>query len=113
MKTIGILKDINKAFMMLTVVLYFTIFLGLIFQVVLGGYQVIIALVLLFYWKGFSKKIKNKLLIYWGVVLVYGICYITGFLNLTGAYWFISFAIVPILIALYFSLFLEDIKQEE
>lgn len=111
MKKINILKGINTTLMILTVLLYVTIYLGLIFQIVLGVYQVITALVMLFYWKSFSKEVKNKLLAYWVVVLLYGSSYIIGFLTLIDECWFVPYAIIPMLIALYFSLFIKDIKK--
>ncbi len=113
MKYIDNLRIINKGLMIITILLYMTIFLGLISQIVLGAYQVIVALVLLCFWSGFSKKVKNKLLHYYAAVLTYGLYCSIDLLGLARDYWGVLYGIIPMLIALYFSLLLEDIKQEE
>ncbi|SEE34242.1 hypothetical protein SAMN04487765_2204 [Tenacibaculum sp. MAR_2010_89] len=111
MKYINILKKLNRVLIVTTIVMYLTIYLGLLVQVILGAYQLLIAFVLLFFIKNFSKKSKNKLMIYWLVVLLYGMVWIIDMdVNLGGYLGVILYIILPMIIALYFSYFLESLR---
>lgn len=114
MKYINILKKLNRALIVTTIVMYVTIYLGLLVQVILGAYQLLIAFVLLFFMKNFSKKSKNKLMVYWLVVLLYGMVWLIGVdINLASYLWVILYIILPMIIALYFSFFLESLDKKE
>ncbi|WP_108866646.1 hypothetical protein [Aquimarina aquimarini] len=75
MKTIHI---INKWSFILTLLLYLTIYLGLIAQIFLGGIQIILASILLFYWKKFDKEQKKHLITYSCLVMLYGLIFLTS-----------------------------------
>ena len=51
-----IIYYINKIILLLTAILYITIFYGLYAQIVLGFIQVLSSLILLFFWKRINKK---------------------------------------------------------
>lgn len=114
MKYINILKKLNRALIVATIVMYVTIYFGLLIQIVLGAYQLLLAFVLLFFMKSFSKKGKNKLLIYWAVVLLYGTVWLFNIdVGLEAYLGVIFYIILPMIIALYFSFFLESLDKKE
>ena len=67
---------INQIILLITIILYVTIYLGMILQILLGGIQIISALILFRYWKQIPQKIKEYLNIYWVITIVYGICWL-------------------------------------
>ena len=112
MKYIIILRYVNRAFFALTLCLYVTILLGLYAQVVLGAYQLLVGLILLFFLKKLSIKPKNGILIYWFVVSIYFV--ITYTLNKVAKdFPVINFMIIPMLIASYFTYILETMKLKK
>ncbi|WP_408041596.1 hypothetical protein [Tenacibaculum amylolyticum] len=108
---IRILSLSNRLLLIATISLYATIIFGLYAQVLLGGYQVLAALLLIFLWKNYGKKEKNMLIIYWGITLVYGILSIIGNFSMNGFWGILFWIIIPISIAVYFTYVLEIIKK--
>ena len=113
MKYINSVRNVNRGLMVITIILYATIILGLCFQIVLGAYQVLIALILLFYKEEFTKKTKNNLSIYFISVLIFGMFWLMGAFDSILNYWFIPYAIIPMGFAFFFSIFLEELKLKE
>ncbi|WCO00987.1 hypothetical protein [Psychroserpens ponticola] len=103
---------INKVSLIITFVLYLTIFLGMYAQMVLGALQIISALILFFFWKQLSKNSKEKLYIYWTIVTIYGLCWLMDWKGY-NEYFTIVFGImiVPMSIATYFVYILKSIKN--
>ncbi|MFK8037430.1 MAG: hypothetical protein AB8B74_04020 [Crocinitomicaceae bacterium] len=99
------IHNINKWSFGITVVLYamiITIFFGLIAQALLGGIQIILALVILLQWKQFSQYIQKLISIYWAIVISYAAM---GFLiteHINESLGIIYFVIIPMIIAGYF-----------
>ncbi|WP_211075738.1 hypothetical protein [Aquimarina sp. MMG016] len=97
MKTI---HNINKWSFIITLLLYLTIYFGLLAQILLGSVQIILVLILLYYWKDFQTKQKQHLAIYVGIVIFYGLLFLT---NVLKSYFLIFFiTVVPMSIAGYF-----------
>ncbi|WP_431164876.1 hypothetical protein [Tenacibaculum halocynthiae] len=113
MKYINILKKLNRVLIVTTIVMYLTIYFGLLIQMVLGVYQLLTAFILLFYIKKITSKDKYKLLIYWGAVLLYGMGWLVSFdISLGNYVGVIFYIILPMIIALYFSYFLESLRTK-
>lgn len=109
---IKVINWINRGVFSITVILYLTIFLGLYAQIILGITQVVSAIILLFFVKNFSMKNQNRIIIYWGVTLFYGLLYLADFLDKLDSLWFVMLVFIPLGIAGYFTFILESIKRE-
>ena len=81
-------------------------------QIILGITQVVSAIILLFFVKNFSMKNQNRIIIYWGVTLFYGLLYLADFLDKLDSLWFVMLVFIPLGIAGYFTFILESIKRE-
>lgn len=93
----------NKIILITTLVLYLTYYLGLYAQIVLGIVQVISALLLLFQWELFTKKIKIKLFYYYSLVIIYGFCWFLDWtLSDNDVFIILVVMIIPMSIAIYF-----------
>ncbi|MDY8134486.1 hypothetical protein [Aquimarina sp. 2201CG5-10] len=97
MKTI---HNINKWCFIITLVLYVTIYLGLIAQFFLGAIQVILALSILISWEKLQLTHKRHLSIYFGIAILYGLLWATEIINTDFAIVFMT--VVPMSIAGYF-----------
>lgn len=103
---------INKFFLITTGVLYLTIILGLYAQVVLGGIQLISALLIFIYWNKFTEKTKKMIYIYWSSVLVYGSLWLIDWNFLNDMILFIGgIILLPMSLAVYFFYILDSIKN--
>ncbi|WP_103863658.1 hypothetical protein [Aquimarina sp. I32.4] len=100
MKIIKTIHLINKWSFILTLALYLTIYLGLIAQIFLGGIQIILASILLFYWKKLDKEQKKHLITYACLVVLYGLLSLTSISTSDLALLYL--VIVPMSIAGYF-----------
>ncbi|SEM00294.1 hypothetical protein SAMN04487910_3873 [Aquimarina amphilecti] len=78
MKTI---HNINKWSFIITLVLYITIIGGLLAQIALGAIQIVLGIIILFHWKKLNIKTKRHLLLYWFIVLMYGLLWATDTFN--------------------------------
>lgn len=113
MKMIRILNITNKTFMIITGMLYLTIYFGLLFQIILGGFQLIAGILLLFYWKNYTQKHKKMLAAYWLLTLAYGTLFlIEGFSRVSNDYWYIFLAIIPMMIAVYHTVLLYNLNKD-
>ncbi len=74
MKTI---HKINQIILITTLVLYLTIFLGLMMQIVLGFYQILATIIILIFYKDqLDTKAKKYLLVYILAVIIFAIVFI-------------------------------------
>jgi len=99
--------------MIITAVLYITVYLGMIFQIALGAYQVIVALIMLFSYKQLLKRDKSRILVYWLVVFLFALFWSLGWLE--AGHEIFPMVIYPMSIAVYFTFFLEKLgtKNQE
>lgn len=108
-----LIYQINKVVLIITYLLYLTIFFGLYAQMALGAIQIIYALLLFFYWKKLSNKTKNQLYIYWAIVIVYGLCWLLDWKDFNDTFYLIfGMMVVPMAIATYFVYLLKVSKNE-
>ncbi|MEQ6123016.1 hypothetical protein AAON49_02300 [Pseudotenacibaculum sp. MALMAid0570] len=112
MKYTAILVYLNRFIMGATLLLYLTIFLGLYAQIVLGGFQLLSGLILLFFWPRLNTLAKRNLKWYWITVILYGaLCLLCMHFHIEcGVFVYI---ILPMSIAGYFSYVLESFKKNE
>ena len=100
MKTI---HNINKWSFIITLILYLTIYLGLLAQILLGFFQVIIAVIVSCNWKKLNHKNKQHLLIYWSLASSYGLLLLTSVNTINNFIILILlFCLIPMSIAAYF-----------
>ena len=70
-KFIKIIYGINKISFVITALLFITIIYGFFAEMYLGVIQVLSSLLLLIYWNDYSKKEKERLLLYYKLVIGY------------------------------------------
>lgn len=104
-----ILYNINKIVLIITIVLYLTIIFGLYAQIVLGVIQILTAISLLFLLNSLKKEQKLQLLIYWLLVILYGIRWYIK-IDLKD-FWWLGIIVIPMCIAGYFLYILRHIKN--
>jgi hypothetical protein len=100
----------NRVMMGITLVLYITIVYGLMFQLLLGFFQLISGLCFLFFWKRLSKHIQSAMLLYYMVSLVYLAIYFSGLFDIWDNWFFVI--VIPYGIAIYFTYILETIQRK-
>ncbi len=104
-----LLYQFNKICLIINLILYLTFFFGLYAQIVLGGIQVISAIGLFFIWKKFKDNHKKQFLIYWILVSLYGIAWLSE-IQLND-FWWLSIIVIPMSIAIYFVWLLNNLKN--
>lgn len=112
-KTLNAIRVINKGVFFLTLGLFITIYLGFLLEILLGIVQVLSSLVLIFFWKQFSKNVKEKLINYWVVTGVYLLLWFIDwkFLN-DWIIYIVGVGLIPMGIAIYFLNLLNVIREE-
>lgn len=111
MKYIDSIVNVNRVLMAITLLLYITFYFGMLFQIVLGSYQVIISLVLLFHRDNLTVNAKKNLLIYWKAILLFGICCLVNSFYQNNVFSLTLYLVIPIIIAFCFTIFLEELKK--
>lgn len=113
MKIINILVYLNRFFIGSTIILYVTIFLGLLAQIALGGLQVLSAIFLIFIFKKLKVQRKKELIIYWCFVIFYALLWNVEITNPTND-WYetLFYVLIPLSLAIYFSYIIESIRKE-
>ncbi|WP_299225085.1 hypothetical protein [uncultured Psychroserpens sp.] len=107
-----IIYYINKFVLITTLALYFTLFLGLYAQIVLGIVQVISSFLLVFIWEKIKANTKERLFIYWALISTYGTCWLFDWKNFNQDILVIfGIIIIPISIAIYFFYILKTTKN--
>lgn len=102
MKNLKILHKVNAIALFINLLLYITIYFGMLFQMALGFVQLTISIILIINYKQLSKKTKNRLSTYWVLVFISATLISLNLLygNDFGNFLFVFF--IPMLIAVYF-----------
>ncbi|WP_347922648.1 hypothetical protein [Pontimicrobium sp. SW4] len=109
-----ILYILNKAILIITAILYLTLFLGLYSQIVLGLMQVFTSIILLFYWKKIKQQLRIKLYKYWIIISIYGLLWLIDWNASIELYVFVFGVIaIPLCIAVYFLSILNKIYKTQ
>jgi len=112
-----VINKINKALLIITIVLDFTILFGLYAQILLGFTQLCIALYISFNYKKLEKKLKYQVINYWIYVIMYFSCFTYILLeekNVMDNYIIMitTILIIPMTIAIYFTIMLNKIVNQ-
>lgn len=112
MKNINIIVYLNRFIFGTTIILYATIFLGLMAQIVLGGFQVLSAIILVFFHKRFEPRRRKQLIIYWCFTLFYGVLWYADLKNPSNDFFeMLFYVLIPLSIAGYFTYIIESLKS--
>lgn len=111
MRNINILVYLNRFAVVITALLYITVVYGMIAQLFLGIFHIITAIGLLTFWSKLTVKHKRLLLTYWLIVGLYTLLVTNGVLFFSTWNW-IGIIVFPLLIAFYFTYFLESIRTK-
>jgi uncharacterized protein YqjF (DUF2071 family) len=106
------LHKINKIFYFTTLGLYLLVYLGMIFQIVLGIVQITIGIILLIKMQELSKAKKPKIIIYWILVLIAFLLILINFKFGNDLGNFICFFLFPMTIATYFYFLTANINSD-
>ncbi|GGB76639.1 hypothetical protein GCM10007424_15810 [Flavobacterium suaedae] len=111
--TMKALHKINIVALAITLLLYFTVYLGMCAQVLLGVIQLVIASIIsLYYSDRLSQKLKKNIKIYWilvGTSLVMAYIFWTYFKY--NDFLIVTLFVIPMLIACYFAYLTYKITQ--
>ena len=111
------INKINKALLIITIILDFTILFGLYAQILLGFTQLCLALYISFNYKKLEKKLKYQVINYWIYVIMY-FSFFTYILleekNVMDNYIIMitTIIIIPMTIAIYFTIMLNKIVNQ-
>ncbi len=103
------MHNINKWSFIITLLLYVTFYFGLLAQILLGGTQITMSVVLLIKWKSFSIKLKKHIVAYFFLVALYGLLFFTDIKN--TSFMIIYMTVIPMSIAAYFLYLTYEIKK--
>ncbi|WP_136465086.1 hypothetical protein [Flagellimonas onchidii] len=104
------LYKINLVFVILTLVLYLTVYLGLLFSIVLGGVQVIMSLIMLYNFKKLSETNKVLFIIY--LIPTATILVLIATDNYGDINYIMKFAVIPMMLAFLHLYITYRIKNE-
>ncbi len=104
---------INRFLMIITCALFLTIIGGMLAEILLGGFQVISALILFVFWKHLDKLERKRICAYIFTTTIYLILFLYfDLLNRPEFYeTFLWVILIPMIIALYYSTILENLKK--
>lgn len=108
------LHKINLILFIVTISLFITIYLGFLFEILLGFVQVLSSFLLLFMWKKINMENQKKIFIYWGIVIVYFTLWFLfdwKFLN-DWIIYILCIGLIPLSIAWYFINILKSINEK-
>lgn len=111
------INKINKALLIITIILDFTILFGLYAQILLGFTQLCLALYISFNYKKLEKKLKYQIINYWIYVFIYFSFFIYLILkekSIMDNYIILitTIIIIPMTIAIYFTITLNKIVNQ-
>ena len=87
---------INKWLIIINTVLYITVYLGLIFQILLGAIQVIMAIIIAFNITKLTKRAKRLFQIYSITTITFLLLFLTDYIKLNNdLYELITWIIIP------------------
>ncbi len=101
---------INNIAYIFTIVLYITVYLGMLMQVLLGGIQILLFFILLFNFDKFTKVIQRHLLAYGMLSAIFLMCFFSS-TEFFGQNW-IFLIFIPMGIATYFTYIVYQLKQQ-
>ncbi|WP_299258021.1 hypothetical protein [uncultured Aquimarina sp.] len=104
--------NINKWSFIITLLLYLTVYLGLLAQIPLGFIQFILALSILSRWKELNPLSKKLISIYWFLFISYWLAFYLLNQSFENTYGLIFYAVIPMGIASYFVYTTYQIKKE-
>ena len=102
---------LNRAMMLLTLTLYLTVIYGLIAQIVLGFFQLLVGLWLLYFLKKLPKRSQYLIVVYWMISVIYiALLFLGDFI-----FWeeWLTIIGIPYGIALFFTYILEQLKTKK
>lgn len=70
MKTFKTLHSVNKFFFLMTLFLYITVYLGMLFQMVLGAVQIVLAIIISNNYKQLEQSSRKRIVLYWIFVMI-------------------------------------------
>ncbi|MBU3010639.1 hypothetical protein KO506_04460 [Polaribacter vadi] len=113
MKYIIYLVYLNRFIFGATIILYATIFLGLMAQIILGGFQLLTAIFLMFLYNRINQSRIQQQIIYWCFVIAYGLLWFLDLINPNSDFYgFVFYILIPLSIAGFFTFILESIREE-
>lgn len=112
MRLFKILHLINKTALLINLVLYITVYFGMLFQIVLGFVQVCIAVLVSVNWKKLNSNTQYKLIGYWFFVGFAGILIGLHFWHRSDFGTIIFLFVLPMLIAIYFYFLTKTINND-
>ncbi|MGY3792555.1 hypothetical protein [uncultured Aquimarina sp.] len=108
MKTI---HNINKWSFIITLILYITVYLGLLAQIPLGFIQFVLACSILAYWKKLNIQSKKLIVGYWSLFVLYWVSFLILNQNFESLFGLFFFSVIPMSIASYFVYVTYKIKK--
>ena len=110
----NILISINRVLLITTFILFATIYLGFMAEIILGSFQILCSLIILLNWKKINHKSRKNLKIYWFLTLLYAVGFFIDWGKLSDYFipFFIGLAIIPMGLAVYFTKIIENIKKQ-
>jgi len=110
------LVKVNKVLIIITALMFltiWTIWLGFLSEIILGGFQLILSLTTSVYWNKMTDNQKKKLSLYWLFVIIWFAGWFLDFGNLSNEmfFFFLGTIIIPMSLAVYLTLILEDITK--
>lgn len=108
MKTI---HNINKWSFIITLLLYITVYLGLLAQIPLGIIQFVLACSILAHWKKLNSISKKLIVSYWSFFALYWITFFVFNQNFESLFGLFFFSVIPMSIASYFVYVTYKIKK--
>lgn len=115
--TITSLVFINRVLMVLTCILFITVYLfyfGMLLEVLLGGFHIVTTLILMIFWKALDKDERNRIIIYGVLVIIYfSMWFLFDVFGRADEFYkvLIWIILLPMSLAFYLTFTLEKIKD--
>lgn len=115
---IRIIFKTNRILMCINIILLISIyglFYGMYLEVILGFFQVITSVILLFFWNSYENKTKMRLKIYYSLVITYFLLlFFTDWSGKADEFYriIIGIILIPMSLAIYFTFIIERIKRK-
>ncbi|MFK7748635.1 MAG: hypothetical protein AB8B65_09605 [Kordia sp.] len=104
--------NINGVIYSITLLLYLTIYLGMLMQILLGIVQVLFFFILLFNYDKFSEKIKNHLKVYGVLSGIYLVCFFSELYPRNNWMILILITLIPMSIGGYFTYIVHQLNRK-
>lgn len=108
------LVNINRMLVILTLVLFITIYFGFMAEIILGLFQLLCSVFIIRIWNKLKKEHKKHLKIYWTLTIVFGLGFLVNWGRLSDHFlpFIFGLAIIPMSLAVYFTRILEKIQKQ-